>query len=82
VATVFIRRSLPLFPAPTNFLTDGSDSEYAIGCISAYPQPMLSEIYIEAVDEELADLIWDAWDAGEISYETACIAWMLIAILC
>ncbi len=29
---------------------------------------MLTEIYIEAllVDEELADLVWDAGDAGEI----------------
>ncbi len=29
---------------------------------------MLTEIYIEAllVDEELADQVWEAWDAGEI----------------
>ncbi len=29
---------------------------------------MLTEIYIEAllVDEELADQVWDEWDAGEI----------------
>ncbi len=29
---------------------------------------MLTEIYIEAllVDEELADQVWWAWDAGEI----------------
>ena len=27
---------------------------------------MLTELYIEAllVDEELADLVWEAWDAG------------------
>ncbi len=39
---------------------------------------MLTEIYIKAllVDEELAD---QAWDAGEIDDQTACIAWMLIA---
>jgi hypothetical protein len=39
---------------------------------------MLTEIYIEAllVDEELAD---QAWDAGEVSDLTACLAWMLIA---
>ena len=29
---------------------------------------MLTEVYIEAllVDEELADQVWEAWDAGEI----------------
>ena len=29
---------------------------------------MLTEFYIEAplADEELADQIWEAWDAGEI----------------
>ncbi len=44
---------------------------------------MLTEIYIEAllVDEELADLVWEAWDAGEVDNETACIAWMLVAML-
>ncbi len=42
---------------------------------------MLTEIYIEAllVDEELADRVWKAWDAGKADDETACIAWMLIA---
>ena len=41
---------------------------------------MLTEIYIEAlvVDEELADQVWEAWDAGEIDDETTCLAWMLI----
>ncbi len=45
---------------------------------------MLTEAYIEAllVDEELADQVWKAWDAGEIDDAIACIAWMLIAILC
>jgi len=40
---------------------------------------MLTELYIEAllVDEELADLVWEAWDSGEISDETACMAWIL-----
>ncbi len=42
---------------------------------------MLTEIYIQAllVDEELADQVWDAWDAGKADDETACIAWMLLA---
>jgi hypothetical protein len=34
---------------------------------------MLTEIYIEAllVNEELADQIWAAWNAGEVADETA-----------
>ena len=44
---------------------------------------MLTEIYVEAllVDEELADDNWERWDKGEADEETACIAWMLIAML-
>ncbi len=40
---------------------------------------MLTEIYIEAllVDKELAEQVWEAWDAGVID-AAACIAWMLI----
>ncbi len=42
---------------------------------------MLTEIYIEAllVDAELADQVWEAWDAGEIDDQVACIAWWLVA---
>ena len=45
---------------------------------------MFTEIYIEAllVDEELADQVWEAWDAGKADDEAACIAWMLIAGVC
>ncbi len=41
---------------------------------------MLTEIYIEAllIDEELADQVWEAWDAGEIDHLTAWIAWLQI----
>ncbi len=42
---------------------------------------MLTEIYIEAFDEELADQVWEAWDADKADDLTACIAWMLIAML-
>ena len=39
---------------------------------------MLTEIYIEAllVDEELADQVWEAWDADETDDQ---VAWWLIA---
>ena len=42
---------------------------------------MLIEIYIEAllIDEELADQVWEAWNAGEIDDQTACMTWALIA---
>ncbi len=41
---------------------------------------MLTEIYIEAllVDEELADQVWEACDAGEIDDQLAWLAWWLI----
>ncbi len=41
---------------------------------------MLTEIYIEAllVDEELADQVWEAWDAGEISDTVAAWAWWVL----
>jgi len=42
---------------------------------------MLTEIYIEAlmVDEELADQVWEAWDADETDDQVAWLAWWLIA---
>jgi len=40
---------------------------------------MLTEIYIEALDEERADQVWEAWDAGEIDEATAFLAWYLLA---
>ena len=42
---------------------------------------MLTETYIEAllVNEELADQVWEAWDAGVIDDQAAYIAWILIA---
>ncbi len=41
---------------------------------------MLVYLYIEAllVDEELADQVWEAWDAGEIDDDVANCAWWLI----
>ena len=43
---------------------------------------MLTEIYIEAllVHEELADEVWEAWDAGEIDDVSAAWGWWSIAI--
>ncbi len=42
---------------------------------------MLTEAYIEEllVDEELADMVWDALDAGLIPDELAAIARFLLA---
>jgi len=45
-------------------------------------RPMLTEAYIEAllVDEELADMVWEVWDARLISNDGATWAWLLIVI--
>ena len=42
---------------------------------------MLTEIYIEAllVDQDLADKVWELWDASEIDDELAFLAWLLVA---
>ncbi len=42
---------------------------------------MLTEICIEAllVDEVLADQVWEAWDYGEIVYQSARLALLIIA---
>jgi len=41
---------------------------------------MLTELYISAllVDEELADIVWKAWDVGMIPDEIAALAWWCI----
>ncbi len=40
---------------------------------------MHTDIYIEAllVDEDLADCVYDLWDAGAIDDETVVVAWQL-----
>jgi len=45
---------------------------------------LLTEIYIEAllVDEDLADLVWEAWNAGEIDDLVATWAWSAVAYSC
>ena len=42
---------------------------------------MLTELYIEALlaDEDLADQVWEAWDAGKLGNAAACITWARIA---
>ena len=39
---------------------------------------MLTEAYIEAllIDEDLADQVWELWDADVIDDELAAIAWL------
>ncbi len=41
---------------------------------------MLTEAYIKAlpVDGELADQVWEAWDAGEIRDAAAAWAWLQV----
>ena len=42
---------------------------------------MLTEIYIEAllVDEDLADQVWELWNAGVTTDGLAAMAWLLLA---
>ena len=51
---------------------------------TGHPQAMLTEIYISAllVDEELADQVWAAWDAGEVDDPIALLAWFAGAYSC
>jgi len=39
---------------------------------------MLTEAYVDAllVDEDLADLVWEAWRAGLIPDELAAVTWV------
>ena len=41
---------------------------------------MLTELYVEAllVDEELADLVWEAWDSGLVSDQIARFDWLFM----
>ena len=43
---------------------------------------MLTRLYIEAllVEEELADLVWEASEAGEIDDLAVCVLWTLVWI--
>ncbi len=47
-----------------------------------HPQAMLTAIYIEALlaNEELADQVWEAWDAENVSDAQAEIFWSLIVL--
>jgi len=47
-----------------------------------HSQAMLTEIYIEAFDEELADQVWEAWNAGEVDDLSAWAAWLIVALSC
>ena len=44
---------------------------------------MLVEVYIEAllVDEELADLVWEAWSLSQIDTQMAWSAWFIIGTI-
>ena len=43
---------------------------------------MLTEIYIEALlaDEELADQVWELWNAGVITDGLAAMAWTILVL--
>ena len=43
---------------------------------------MLTVAYIEAllIDAEMADLVWEAWDQGEIDNVQSSFAWLIITV--
>ena len=42
---------------------------------------MLTRLYVDTllVDEDLADMVWEVWDAGLIPDESAAWAWCMVA---
>ena len=44
---------------------------------------MLTKIYIEALltNEELADQVWELWNAGDITDDMAAVAWCILALM-
>ncbi len=59
-----------------NFCTTSQVSQAETNLWAGHPQAMLTKIYIEALlfDEELADQVWEAWDADDLNDAAACIA--------
>ena len=53
------------------------DSSQASSTQAGHSCYMLTELYVEVllVDEELADLVWEAWDAGMIPDALAALVW-------
>jgi len=66
-------------PSPPNLTVFPNNDSRTIG-EDGLNAVMLTRLYIEAllVDEELADQVWEAWDAGEIDAAAAHIAWHAI----
>ena len=75
---------MPFFRSARDKLSVCAQIAYIRRVYLAHEQAMLTEIYIGAllVDEELADQVWAAWNAGDVDDKTTCIAWMLIVMLC
>jgi len=62
------------------FLTNSPNSQTEISLEAGHPLAMLTAIYIEAllVDANLADQVWELWDAEVIDDHLVFIAWFLI----
>ena len=63
-----------------NFSINNTDSQAAISPLAGHPQAMLTEIYIEALDEELLDLIEAAFLKGLIDGETQELAYTWLEV--
>ena len=54
--------------------------EHAIMSRNRHHLPVLADVYIEAllVNQNLADQVWELWDAGVITDEIAAAAWCIV----
>ena len=68
-------------PCTTNLSIKGPISQAKMTSCTGHPQAMLTEIYIETllISEELADLVWELWNAGVITDELAAMVWGILA---
>ena len=79
--TLIANRGFPPLAPWTHFSKNRLNTRQASNPQSDHDCFMLTELYIEAllVDEELADLVWGAWNSGLINDEFASVAWLLLA---
>jgi len=72
---------LDIYPFLNKLPVFASCSNPVIGPCSDHAPTMLTEIYVEAllVDEDLADQVWEAWDAGILTDDLAASSWWNIA---
>ena len=74
-------RKLTLGTLTYSFIVELLPTMTRLSAASRHSRKMLIEAYIEAllVDEELADMVWEAWVGGQISDQAVKDIWDAIA---